>query len=83
MKESNIAFDRYPDLFRRAAVEVGASLKVSLIDRDEMMRWADRDRLRRELDQTVLSVLADVGLNLEPPANGPFVERVWARPGSF
>jgi len=54
--------------------KVGASLQVSLLEDDETVRLSDIERLRRELDQTVLSVLADAGLDVAPSqGNGPFV----------
>ena len=52
--------------------KVGASLQVSLLD-DETVYLSDLERLRRELDQTVLSVLADPGLDIAPSqGSGPF-----------
>jgi len=54
--------------------KVGASLQVSLLEDDETVRLSDIERLRRELDQTVLSVLADAGLDVAPSqGTGPFV----------
>ncbi|WP_135667222.1 DUF7845 domain-containing protein [Halorhabdus rudnickae] len=62
--------------------KVGASLQVSLLDDDETVRWCDLDRLRRELDQTVLSVLADAGIDVAPSGggSGPFVEDAYFTP---
>lgn len=55
--------------------KIGASLQVSLLDDDETVHLRDLDRLTRELDQTVLSVLADAGLDVSPSnGTGPFVE---------
>jgi len=53
--------------------KVGASLQVSLLDDDETVHLDDLDDLRRELDQTVLSVLADAGLDVAPLGHGPYV----------
>lgn len=54
--------------------KVGASLQSSLLRDDETVYLEDLDSLRRELDQTVLSVLADAGLDVSPQnGNGPFV----------
>jgi len=54
--------------------KVGASLQVSLLDDDETVHFDERDRLRRELDQTVLSVLADAGIDVSPSdGEGGFV----------
>lgn len=64
-----------PDNHPLAHPKVGASLQVSLLSDNETVRWRDIDRLKRELDQTVLSVLADAGLDVAPSdGNGPFVE---------
>jgi hypothetical protein len=46
--------------------KVGASLQTSLVPRDETVRFEDLVELERELDQTVLSVLADAGLDVSP-----------------
>jgi hypothetical protein len=54
--------------------KVGSSLQASLLDDDQSVRWRDIDSLERELDQTVLSVLADAGLDIAPSGDGPFVE---------
>lgn len=63
-----------PDDHPLAHPKVGASLQVSLLDDDETVRYRDLNRLRRELDQTVLSVLADAGLDVAPSnGKGPFV----------
>jgi hypothetical protein len=58
---------------------VGASLQTSLFERDETVHWSDRDRLRQELDQTVLSVLADAGLDVAP-TDGVFVPDAYFEP---
>lgn len=60
--------------------KVGASLQVSRLDDDETVRWSDLDRLKRELDQTVLSVLADAGIDVAPSDGGPFVEDAYFTP---
>jgi hypothetical protein len=56
--------------------KVGASLQTSLVRRDETVRFEDLVDLERELDQTVLSVLADAGLDVAPVdvAASPYVE---------
>lgn len=54
--------------------KVGASLQASRLDEDTTVRLEDMDRLRRELDQTILSVLADAGLDVAPSGKGPFFE---------
>lgn len=70
-----------PDDHPLSHPKVGASLQVSLLDRDESVPWTDVDRLRRELDQTVLSVLADAGLDVAPGSgSGPFVEDAYFDP---
>jgi predicted transcriptional regulator len=71
-----------PDDHPLAHPKVGASLQVSLLERDETVRWADLEKLRRELDQTVLSVLADAGLDVAPSGGGggPFVEDAYFVP---
>jgi hypothetical protein len=70
-----------PDDHPLAHPKVGASLQVSLLDDDETVRFRDVDRLRRELDQTVLSVLADAGLDVAPgDGSGPFVEESYFEP---
>ncbi|WP_436936409.1 DUF7845 domain-containing protein [Halovenus marina] len=70
-----------PDDDPLAHPKVGASLQVSLLDDDDTVRWSDTDRLRRELDQTVLSVLADAGLDVAPGSgSGPFVEDAYFEP---
>ena len=61
--------------------KVGASLQVSRLDDDETIRFRDVERVRRELDQTVLSVLADAGLDVAPgDGSGPFVEDPYFEP---
>lgn len=70
-----------PDDHPLAHPKVGASLQVSLLDDDETVRLRDLDRLRRELDQTVLSVLADAGLDVAPSqGNGPFMPDAYFSP---
>jgi len=56
--------------------KVGASLQHSLLDRGETVYYDDLVELERELDQTVLSVLADAGLDVAPENIGgsPYVE---------
>jgi len=54
--------------------KVGVSYQVSRWDETLGVTPADLDRLERELDQTVLSVLADAGLDVAPgQGTGPFV----------
>jgi hypothetical protein len=60
--------------------KVGASLQVSLLDDDETVRLDDLDRLQRELDQAVLSVLADAGLDVAPSGKGPYVPDAYFTP---
>jgi len=70
-----------PDDHPLSHPKVGASLQVSLLDDDETVRWSDLERMRRELDQTVLSVLADAGLDVAPEdGNGPFVPDAYFEP---
>lgn len=70
-----------PDDHPLSHPKVGASLQVSLLDDDEMVRVREIDRLRRELDQTVLSVLADAGLDVAPgDGGGPFVPDAYFEP---
>ncbi|WP_232687184.1 MarR family transcriptional regulator [Halobacterium zhouii] len=56
--------------------KVGASLQTSLVPVTETVRWDDLVELERELDQTVLSVLADAGIDVSPGNMGgsAFVE---------
>ncbi|MFB6163014.1 MAG: MarR family transcriptional regulator [Halococcoides sp.] len=55
--------------------KVGASFQNRQLDSDETVYWSDLERLERELDQTVLSVLVDAGLDVAPSdGSGPFVE---------
>jgi len=62
--------------------KVDASLQVSLLDDDETMYLDEIDRLRRELDQTVLSVLADAGIDVAPSdGEGCFVPDAYFKPG--
>ncbi|MFB6162407.1 MAG: MarR family transcriptional regulator [Halococcoides sp.] len=64
-----------PDDHTLAHPKVGVSLQHSLLDDDETVYWSDLERVERELDQTVLSVLADAGLDVAPSdGSGPFVE---------
>ena len=60
--------------------KVGASLQVSRLDDDEPVRFDEIDELRRELDQTVLSVLADAGLDVAPSGAGPFFADAYFSP---
>jgi len=70
-----------PDDHPLAHPKVGASLQVSLLDDDEKVRWRDLDRLRRELDQTVLSTLTDAGLDIAPSdGHGQFVADAYFEP---
>jgi hypothetical protein len=46
--------------------KVGASLQTSLVPAEQTVRYDDLVDLERELDQTVLSVLADAGLDVSP-----------------
>lgn len=59
-----------------AHAKVGASLQKRLVPRGETVRFEDLVELERELDQTVLSVLADAGLDVAPEdiAASPYVE---------
>ncbi|MEA5386199.1 MarR family transcriptional regulator [Haloarculaceae archaeon H-GB11] len=54
--------------------KVGSSLQSSLLERDQTVYLDDLDELVTELDQTVLSVLADGGLDVAPSGLGPFFE---------
>jgi len=63
-----------PDDHPLSHPKVGSSLQASLLDDDETVRWRDLETLERELDQTVLSVLADAGIDIAPSGSGPFVE---------
>jgi hypothetical protein len=56
--------------------KVGASLQHSLLEREQTVRYDDLVDLERELDQTVLSVLSDAGLDVAPGDVGrsPYVE---------
>ncbi|EMA34374.1 MarR family transcriptional regulator [Haloarcula japonica] len=60
--------------------KVGSSLQASLLVDDETVRWRDLETLERELDQTVLSVLADAGIDIAPSSSGPFVEDSYFEP---
>ncbi|WP_435124116.1 MarR family transcriptional regulator [Halobaculum sp. D14] len=54
--------------------KVGASYQVSRWDEKLGVTPEELDQLERELDQTVLSVLADAGLDIAPlEGSGPFV----------
>jgi len=50
--------------------KVGASLQTSLVPAEQTVRFDDLVDLERELDQTVLSVLADAGLDVAPDDMG-------------
>jgi predicted transcriptional regulator len=56
--------------------KVGASLQTSLVPHDQTVRFEDLVQLERELDKTVLSVLADAGLDVSPAdvSASPYVE---------
>jgi len=56
--------------------KVGASLQHSLLEREQTVRYENLVALERELDQTVLSVLSDAGLDVAPDDMGrsPYVE---------
>jgi hypothetical protein len=56
--------------------KIGSSLQHSLLDDDETVRFENLVEMERELDQTVLSVLADAGLEVAPHDVGasPYVE---------
>jgi len=70
-----------PDDHPLSHPKVGASLQVSLLDDDKTVRFRDLERLRRELDQTVLSVLADAGLDVAPSqGDWPFVPDSYFEP---
>jgi len=61
--------------------KVGASLQVSLLDDDETVHLDELERLRRELDQTVLSVLADAGIDVSPSdGEGGFIPDAYFEP---
>lgn len=63
----------FPDDHPLSHPKVGASLQVSRLGRNETVRYRNVEQLRRELDQTVLSVLADAGLDIAPSRGfGPF-----------
>ncbi|AUG48545.1 MarR family transcriptional regulator [Haloarcula taiwanensis] len=69
-----------PDDHPLSHPKVGSSLQASLLDDDETVRWRDLETLERELDQTVLSVLADAGIDIAPSGSGPFVEDSYFEP---
>lgn len=46
--------------------KVGASLQTSLVSDDETVRFGDLVEVEHELDQTVLSVLVDAGIDVAP-----------------
>ncbi|EMA20004.1 DUF7845 domain-containing protein [Haloarcula argentinensis] len=69
-----------PDDHPLSHPKVGSSLQASLLDDDETVRWRDLETLERELDQTVLSVLADAGIDIAPTGSGPFVEDSYFEP---
>lgn len=69
-----------PDDHPLSHPKVGSSLQASQLDDDETVRWNDLERLERELDQTVLSVLADAGIDIAPSGDGPFVSDSYFEP---
>ena len=70
-----------PDDHPLSHPKVGASLQVSRLDDDDTVRFGDLDRLTRELDQTVLSVLADAGLDVAPSdGHGQFISEPYFTP---
>ncbi|MDG5779019.1 MarR family transcriptional regulator, partial [Haloarculaceae archaeon H-GB1-1] len=69
-KEALSLSDNHP----LAHPKVGSSLQSSLLERDQTVYLDDLDELVTELDQTVLSVLADAGLDVAPSGLGPFFE---------
>ncbi|WP_336358540.1 DUF7845 domain-containing protein [Haloarcula sp. CGMCC 1.6347] len=69
-----------PDDHPLSHPKVGSSLQASLLDDDETVRWRDLETLEQELDQTVLSVLADAGIDISPSDSGPFVEDSYFEP---
>jgi len=65
--------------------KVGASLQVSQVPTDETVYLDDLAQLREELDQTVLSVLTDAGIDVAPGEGGrddrgAFVEDAYFEP---
>jgi len=61
--------------------KVGASYQVSRWDETLGVTPDDLERLEEELDQTVLSVLADAGLDISPTrGSGPFVADAYFEP---
>jgi len=69
-----------PDDHPLAHPKLGASLQVSLLEQNETVRLDDLEQLRRELDQVVLSVLADAGLDVAPSEGGPYVPDAYFEP---
>ena len=70
-----------PDDSPLAHPKVGASYQVSRWDETLGVMPDDLERLEKELDQTVLSVLADAGLNISPVrGDGPFVADAYFEP---
>jgi hypothetical protein len=64
-----------PDDSPLAHPKIGVSYQVSRWDDTLRASAESLDRLERELDQTLLSVLADAGLDIAPTSSdGPFVE---------
>lgn len=61
--------------------KVGVSYQVNLHDESLDASEAGLERLERELDQTLLSVLADAGLDIAPQTyDGPYVEDAYFEP---
>lgn len=71
-----------PDSHPLAHPKVGASYQTSLDDRDEHIGVTDDDldNLVHELDQTVLSILAEAGIDIYPSDDGVFVEDAYFKP---
>lgn len=70
-----------PDDSALAHPKVGASYQVSRWDETLGVTPDDIERLERELDQTVLSVLAEAGLDVAPTnGSGPFVSDAYFEP---
>jgi len=57
--------------------KVGASYQVNRWD--DTLRWSDLEEMERQLDQTLLSVLADAGVQVHDGPDGPFMgDPVWS-----
>jgi len=59
--------------------KVGVSLQISQL-RDGKVGLDELDVLEEELDETLLSVLADAGIDVAPSDDGPFVEDSYFTP---